>query len=97
MHPDIKSWDPHEQKNIDIKNKIMGKHALKVGGEFRLLRNNYFQSNEPSGLFQFNAGMTAPNPKNSKATSTSTPLKASKKAASPANRPSSPAILTALS
>ncbi len=45
--------------------KIMGKHTLKVGGEFRLLRNNYFQSNQPSGLFQFNAGMTAPNPENS--------------------------------
>jgi hypothetical protein len=45
--------------------KIMGKHNLKVGGEFRLLRNNYYQSNQPAGLFQFDAGMTAPNPKNS--------------------------------
>src|SRR5205823_5858459 len=45
--------------------KIMGSHTLKVGGEFRLLRNNYFQSNIPAGLYQFDAGMTAPNPKNS--------------------------------
>jgi len=45
--------------------KIMGKHTLKFGGEFRLLRNNYYQSNEPAGLYQFDAGMTAPNPKNS--------------------------------
>src|SRR3984893_1678543 len=45
--------------------KIMGAHTLKVGGEFRLLRNNYYQSNQPAGLFQFDAGMTAPNPKNS--------------------------------
>ena len=45
--------------------KIMGAHTLKIGGEFRLLRNNYFQSNIPAGLYQFDAGMTAPNPKNS--------------------------------
>jgi hypothetical protein len=43
--------------------KIMGKHSLKFGGEFRLLRNNYYQSNQPSGLFQFDAGMTSGNPK----------------------------------
>jgi hypothetical protein len=43
---------------------IMGKHTLKVGGEYRLLLNNYYQSNQPAGLFQFDAGMTAPNPKN---------------------------------
>jgi carboxypeptidase family protein/TonB-dependent receptor-like protein len=45
--------------------RVMGAHTLKIGGEFRLLRNNYFQSNQPAGLFQFDAGMTAPNPKNS--------------------------------
>jgi hypothetical protein len=45
--------------------KIMGAHALKFGGEVRVLRNNYFQSNIPAGLYQFDAGMTAPNPKNS--------------------------------
>jgi len=45
--------------------KIMGSHTFKVGGEFRLLRNNYYQSNIPAGLYQFDAGMTAPNPKNS--------------------------------
>jgi len=44
--------------------KIMGAHTLKVGGEFRLLRNNYFQSNQPAGLFQFDASMTAANPLN---------------------------------
>jgi hypothetical protein len=44
--------------------KIMGAHTLKVGGEFRLLRNNYFQSNQPAGLFQFDASMTGANPLN---------------------------------
>ncbi|PYV98713.1 MAG: hypothetical protein DMG89_10350 [Acidobacteria bacterium] len=44
--------------------KIMGAHTLKFGGELRILRNNYFQSNQPAGLYQFDAGMTAPNPKN---------------------------------
>ena len=42
---------------------IKGSHSLKFGGEFRLLRNNYYQSNQPAGLFQFDAGMTAANPK----------------------------------
>jgi hypothetical protein len=41
---------------------IMGKHNLKAGFEFRLLRNNYYQSNNPAGLLQFNAKMTAANP-----------------------------------
>jgi len=45
--------------------KILGAHTLKIGGEYRLLRNNYYQSNIPAGLYQFDAGMTAPNPKNS--------------------------------
>jgi Carboxypeptidase regulatory-like domain len=44
--------------------KIAGAHTLKIGFEFRLLRNNYFQSNNPAGLFAFDAGMTAPNPYN---------------------------------
>ena len=44
--------------------KIVGSHTLNFGGELRILRNNYFQSNNPAGLFQFDAGMTAPNPKN---------------------------------
>jgi hypothetical protein len=47
-----------------ILSKIMGAHTVKIGGEFRLLRNNYFQSNQPAGLYQFDAGMTAPNPLN---------------------------------
>ncbi|HUK48901.1 MAG TPA: carboxypeptidase-like regulatory domain-containing protein, partial [Terriglobales bacterium] len=42
--------------------KIFGAHTLKIGGEFRLLQNNYYQSNEPAGLFQFDGGMTAANP-----------------------------------
>src|SRR5207244_10532327 len=41
---------------------IMGKHNLKAGFEFRMLRNNYYQSNNPAGLLQFNAKMTAANP-----------------------------------
>lgn len=44
--------------------KIMGKHNLKAGFEFRMLRNNYYQSNDPAGLFQFNANMTSANPNN---------------------------------
>ncbi len=36
--------------------KIMGKHNLKFGGEFRLLRNDYYQSNDPAGLLQFRCG-----------------------------------------
>ena len=48
-----------------VLSKIIGKHTLKVGGEFRALRNNYYQSNDPAGLFQFDAKMTAANPQNS--------------------------------
>jgi len=44
--------------------RIIGSHTLKIGGEFRLLQNNYYQSNQPAGLFQFDAGMTAANPLN---------------------------------
>jgi hypothetical protein len=44
--------------------RIMGKHTLKVGFEYRILRNNYYQSNEPAGLLNFDSGMTAANPQN---------------------------------
>lgn len=42
--------------------EILGKHTIKAGMEYRVLRNNYYQSNDPAGLFQFNANMTAANP-----------------------------------
>ncbi len=41
---------------------LKGKHVFKFGGEYRLLRNNYYQSNDPAGFFQVDAGMTAGNP-----------------------------------
>jgi hypothetical protein len=41
---------------------LKGKHNFKFGGEYRILRNNYYQSNDPAGLYQFDAGMTAGNP-----------------------------------
>src|SRR5579863_4897775 len=44
--------------------EILGKHTLKIGFEERVLRNNYYQSNDPAGLFQFNAKTTAANPNN---------------------------------
>jgi hypothetical protein len=44
--------------------RLMGKHTLKVGFESRILRNNYYQSNDPAGLYQFNAKTTAANPNN---------------------------------
>ncbi|PYX30639.1 MAG: hypothetical protein DMG77_09090 [Acidobacteria bacterium] len=47
-----------------VLSRIFGKHNLKIGAEFRVLRNNYYQSNDPAGLFQFNAKMTAANPQN---------------------------------
>ncbi len=43
---------------------LWGSHNFKFGGEYRLLRNNYYQSNDPAGLFQFDAGMTSANPNN---------------------------------
>ncbi len=55
-HDDTLSFEP-------MMSKIAGKHNLKFGGEYRMLRNNYYQSNQPSGLFQFDAGMTSANPK----------------------------------
>jgi hypothetical protein len=45
-----------------VLSRIMGKHTLKAGAEFRVLRNNYYQSNDPAGLFQFDAKMTAADP-----------------------------------
>jgi hypothetical protein len=56
-HDDTYSFDPSFSK-------IIGKHTVKVGMEYRILRNNYYQSNDPAGLFQFDAGMTAANPQN---------------------------------
>jgi len=44
--------------------KIKGRHTLKVGWEGRLLRNNYYQSNIPSGFFTFDNTMTTANPFN---------------------------------
>jgi hypothetical protein len=44
--------------------EVLGKHTLKVGFESRILRNNYYQSNDPAGLYQFNAKTTAANPNN---------------------------------
>jgi len=45
--------------------KIIKNHTLKIGGEYRILRNNYYQSNDPAGLLQFDAKATAANPVNS--------------------------------
>lgn len=42
--------------------RLFGKHTLKIGGEFRVARNNYYQTNDPAGLYQFNAKTTASNP-----------------------------------
>ena len=42
--------------------KIRGKHTFKFGGEWRRLTHNYFQQNNPSGSFNFDALMTAVNP-----------------------------------
>jgi len=41
---------------------VKGVHTLKFGGEYRLLRNNYYQSNDPAGEYNFDAGMTSSNP-----------------------------------
>ncbi len=41
---------------------LMGKHLLKIGGEYRILQNNYYQTNDPAGFLGFDAGMTAGNP-----------------------------------
>jgi hypothetical protein len=41
---------------------IKGRHTLKTGYEFRLLRNNYYQTNQPAGLYAFDREMTSANP-----------------------------------
>ena len=57
----IGAWDDTYDINPMLSH-IMGKHTLKVGAEFRILRNNYYQSNNPAGLFYFDARMTSANP-----------------------------------
>lgn len=57
----IGAWDDTYGFNPMLSH-IMGKHTLKVGAEFRILRNNYYQSNNPAGLFYFDARMTSANP-----------------------------------
>jgi hypothetical protein len=42
--------------------KIWRRHTIKTGGEFRRLTHNYYQQNNPSGNFTFDALMTATNP-----------------------------------
>lgn len=42
--------------------KIWGRHTLKFGVEFRRLTHNYYQQNNPSGNFTFDALMTSVNP-----------------------------------
>ncbi|MBI3682242.1 MAG: TonB-dependent receptor [Acidobacteria bacterium] len=42
--------------------KIWGSHTWKAGGEFRRNTHNYYQQNNPSGNFTFDALMTAVNP-----------------------------------
>ena len=59
----IGAWDD-TLSIAPVLSKIMGKHNFKFGGEFRLLRNNYYQSNDPAGFFNFDAGLTAANPLN---------------------------------
>jgi hypothetical protein len=56
-HDDTYSFEPELSK-------IWGKHTFKFGAEYRILRNNYYQSNDPAGLFQFDAKQTAANPQN---------------------------------
>jgi len=57
----IGAWDDTYSFTPSVSH-IMGKHNLKVGGEFRVLRNNYYQSNDPAGLYYFDALNTAANP-----------------------------------
>jgi hypothetical protein len=42
--------------------KIKGRHTLKMGYEFRLLRNNYYQTNQPTGSYNFDYYATEANP-----------------------------------
>jgi hypothetical protein len=57
----IGAWDDTLSFNPMVSH-IMGKHNLKAGFEFRMLRNNYYQSNNPGGLFYLDARMTSANP-----------------------------------
>src|SRR6266581_393845 len=57
----IGAWDDTYSFNPMLSH-IMGKHTFKVGAEFRILRNNYYQSNNPGGLFYLDARMTGANP-----------------------------------
>jgi len=57
----IGAWDDTYSFNPMLSH-IMGKHSFKVGAEFRILRNNYYQSNNPGGLFYLDARMTGANP-----------------------------------
>src|SRR5882762_1640265 len=57
----IGAWDDTLSINPMVSH-IMGKHNLKAGFEFRMLRNNYYQSNNPGGLFYLDARMTSANP-----------------------------------
>ena len=59
----IGAWDDTLSINPMVSH-IMGKHNFKAGFEFRLLRNNYYQSNDPAGFFNFDARSTAANPLN---------------------------------
>lgn len=45
--------------------KIAGRHTLKFGGEYRVDRHNYLQTNTPVGNFNFDSGFTQVNPTNS--------------------------------
>lgn len=42
--------------------KLWGSHALKFGAELRRSTHNYYQQNNPSGTFNFDALMTSANP-----------------------------------
>jgi hypothetical protein len=55
-HDDTFSFEP-------VLTWVKGSHSFKFGGEYRLLRNNYYQSNDPAGEYNFNAAMTSANPK----------------------------------
>jgi hypothetical protein len=42
--------------------KIKGGHTLKIGGDFRVMRDNYSQSADSSGLYYFDQLMSSSNP-----------------------------------
>ncbi len=44
--------------------KIAGKHTFKFGGEFLRMTHNYAQTNTPTGIFNFDPGLTAANANN---------------------------------